>query len=681
MNVFSLTFDNKTLLKAELCWKKTMSIDDKIDKLFEGVKLPHRQKMAEYTLYPYLFHEDFPKVTDEQISQLTQAGVMYYSYLMSIDGLVDGHKELNCYEFLYRNYESQMAMKELTDLFGYNSRFWDYFYKYNKEFIDSIIIEQQHTGIIKRYEQSEFERVARGKSAVAKLAVAGLGVLSQEYDKIHILEETQDYLAESIQLHDDLKDWKDDLDRKNYSWLLTELIYNMDKAKEINYTNISYELFAGRYDEAILDEAIRLCDKAMLVAKNSNSWIKCIRNNQKRLDRLRDDLTSIRKEPGPQYLFFNEKKTKHSVNEIGNEVDRVFNSFHNNILNQWKKEYKEMVHWMAFPNDSGFTCIEECQSGIIFQHSFILNLLYEIKEKGFPIDPCLLNVNIDYWINNKHRNFEKGFAYFPFLPELSPDIDTSSEVIRVLLRQGSLSEDLLKEIDFIVSNNKKDDGSFDTWIIDKNDNSQSTKKALNAARKLWGTAPDPEVIANFIYTLYLIDKEAYKDLITEGTTWLLSTQNSHGYWESTWYVGNYYGSYVCARLFNTLKINNANVKKLYDYIMASQNQNGSWGIANGNPQDTALAIASLCYLNNYYSDDITSNLRSAINYLMNTFDFNLGSWYSNDFIVMDTGRVTGKTYILKYKSAILTSVICSYGMITALNHMKKAGEITFAKSN
>ncbi len=62
----------------------------------------------------------------------------------------------------------------------------------------------KHVGIISVYPWEEFEMIAKGKSAIAKCAVAALAVLCNKIEKIEPLEKSQDYFFTALQLCDDL---------------------------------------------------------------------------------------------------------------------------------------------------------------------------------------------------------------------------------------------------------------------------------------------------------------------------------------------------------------------------------------------------------------------------------------------------------------------------------------------
>lgn len=677
MDFLLLVFDKDSKSKAVAAYDKYIESCDEIDKLFSLDKLPGRHIKSQYTLYPYLLADDFDNIPENKLQLLLKAGIQYYSYIINLDRIIDEQTSLDNYELIYRNFEAQMAIRTLTQLFDDDNQFWRYFFKYNKEFIDSIILERQHLGIIKRFEESEFERIARGKSAVAKLSVVGLGCLSKKYDEIDRFEATQDYFADSFQLYDDLRDWKEDFRRKNYSWLLTEIMCNIGEKTSYTEEEISYELFVNRYDEAMLDEALRACDRSMITAGKSKPWIRVSKIHYNRLLKLREDFSSIRNENYRKYSYFNDLADRDLSNMLKEKHISVQQKMNQNLLLQQAKGYVEMRHWLGFPHEHGFTGEEENQEGIVFQHAFIVNLLNEINDMGFEMDNSLIKTDLAYWMNNKHKDFSIAWGYFPDLPELSPDIDTYSEVIRVLQRQGFIDEQLIEEVEFVLDNNMKMDGSMDTWIIDKNDKSEAALKAYNAAVKFWGTDPDPEVIANFIYTVTALDQERFGAVVQQLLQWLLSKQNEEGYWTSSWYVGKYYGSYVCAKLFDQVNLYNENVERLIAFLSKTQNENGSWGELSGNPQDTAYALAGILFLKKHVDPlNLKNMVMKAVSYLLKTFDFDMSIWYSCDFIYMDMGRATGQDIsILKYSSVIITSVICFYGLCKGIKYLQDEGVI------
>jgi hypothetical protein len=114
------------------------------------------------------------------------------------------------------------------------------------------------------------------------------------------------------------------------------------------------------------------------------------------------------------------------------------------------------------------------------------------------------------------------------LYELPPDTDDLAQIIQVLLKYdvNLVQEHCNELIDFVIEHDVNDDGSIETWIFDSNSRNKQDKVYSRPVRKKWGEQTDPEVIANLIYSLYLIDKNKYHSIISNSTNYLKKKMQS-----------------------------------------------------------------------------------------------------------------------------------------------------------
>lgn len=668
MNPLYAIFESRVLPEGDKINKIVQEKYNLIQDVLGEENLP-RKDIGLFTYYPYLFEEDFKKVERDLINQVAAAGLLYFDHIFFFDKLYDNQVESDFFVLYQKNLLGQSTIALLTELFGKNHVFWRYFNFYLQQYIHAIKLDKkEHKGILKRYEPYEYQKIAQGKSAVAKCSVAALACLAGEEWKIDLLEKTQDYYAEATQLFDDLRDWKDDLHHRNYSKLLTEIMMDHDIPEGTTDEVVLEALFKYGYDEKVLSEVNKLCEQSMITAGESEAWIRNVRILQMRANKLYRELH--------QMAGRTEKKIEVISVDDGSiaSAQKIADSAMEFVIRQQKKAYPELKHWMVFSHGSGFTGKEQLQGGDVFQRSFILNLLYDIKEMGHYLEESLFKEEIDYICKSRTRFYEYGWNYFPDLPELAPDIDTLSEIIKLGLNTSSFddnsSEVIRKTIGNVLSWNTLEDGAFETWILDKNDNSPNTIKSLEAAVNLWGTDPDPEVVANFIYALICTGDSAHKAVIESGMRWLLEKQNEEGFWECTWYTGSFYGMYICSRLFKQSGYFGEASKNALEFLLKNQHENGALGDEIPNPQDTALGLCALINFGEVLScSDIKDRVKKAVCYIASQVN-EFGYWNSVDFIQMDTGRVSGETQMVYYRSAIMTSVICIYAIYKGLKFLR-----------
>ncbi|WP_163192158.1 hypothetical protein [Clostridium thermarum] len=669
MNLLYEIFEKEVVLEGNKVLQAINKDYDLIDSLV-GTRKVERYPFNLYYLYPYLFKDDFINVSKDNFNLIAEAGVLYLENINFYDRYADNQSHADFYTLIQKSLSCQISIKILSQLFDRDNVFWSYLERYNKEYINAVTLEREnHFGVINNFSDEEFKIIARGKSAIAKATVAALGCLSGNYEQIEKLELTQDIFAEAFQLLDDLKDFKEDYKLKNYSWILTKLLAESKVERELSEKELLQLLVESDCYEVALNKINNLCEQAMMCAGSSMPWIRYIKMFQRRASRLKEDLCSLRGNTIEKYTY-----TPFANNNLLSDPHQVISNVFKVLIKEQEKGFGELSHWMLFPHDLDYRGKEECQGGDIFQRALILNLLLEMKEMGFDIGNNYIKFEADYLFNKMSPIYDIGWSYFPDLPELAPDIDTLSEIIKIYV---SYPNDMVKKhiadcIDFVLDNNIVPDGSILTWMLDPKDQSELIVRAWTAAREKWGVRSDPEVTANFLLALSSLDYDTYKNVVNHSLPWIFSKQNENGYWLSTWYTGNYYGSYICSKLFSKLNIRNEQTDRLASFLISSQNEDGSWGSNGANPQDTALAISSLIDLSHSIENpDLYTVLEKGLNYLISTFNNEFNIWYGYNFIKMGKERVFSKTksgnaiefeYKVVYKSCTLTTAICTYAL-------------------
>lgn len=152
------------------------------------------------------------------------------------------------------------------------------------------------------------------------------------------------------------------------------------------------------------------------------------------------------------------------------------------------------------------------------------------------------------------------------------------------------------------------------------------------------------MVANFLYALFLYDFNKYESTIIKGISYILKEQKHEGFWESRWYYGNFYGTYVCLRLLNCFPNNyKAEKQKALDFFINFQNKDGSFGTEGFTILSTAFARLSLNY---FEGKKYISISEKSEKFLLENQQKD-GSWKAENFIKPKTNE--------PYKSTTLTT--------------------------
>jgi squalene-hopene/tetraprenyl-beta-curcumene cyclase len=315
------------------------------------------------------------------------------------------------------------------------------------------------------------------------------------------------------------------------------------------------------------------------------------------------------------------------------------------LLGQWQHDFVEALHTLPFPREQGFRGPLWVHSGDVFARAVIADALCDAQEIAGGVLTPIVNDQCDVLLSRKRSGAAGGWSYFPDLPELPPDADDLAQILTVLLRTGR-REDAAAHCELPLRMLLRDcahaDGSFETWIIPGADRGPDEELQAQWAAKAWGLGADAEVVANLLHALSMYDPTRFRDVIARGAAWLATQQQADGSWQSSWYDGPFYGTWVATRFLAGR--DDAAVARALAFIR-EQRHNGAWG----DPLRTALAMLTLIAAGQITeaaaSLDALAARRQAD-----------GGWESAPFIRMELGRATGSVHqILEYGSRCVTA--------------------------
>lgn len=602
-----------------------------------------------YYLYPYLFRADF-KLPEDEMLRLCTISVMCLDFCLFTDKLFDKQIQLSQRLYYHKLLIYQEFIKEVSDM--KNSQVWHYYEGYFKEYVYGVTLEEErHVHAIKDYTWEEFLKISKGKQALTKLIPAIMGVRSGQETKIFQYENALGLFSAASQLYDDLRDWKEDLRLKRYSWMLTQILRENHLNEDCDELAVRKLLYSNNYEIAILDKANNLCEDAMLAVENNPVWVRYVRLLQIKMNRLLVDFMKIKGHPMESYFYGYRNFKKQSISFI------IKHSW-DFIYKQYKAGLTELKHWMFFTKGKEQKPVLEVLPADIFQRVCMLNLILELEAQGqgvrFEHVTEIIQEEVTHIITSESKKYEFGWVYCDGLYGNCSDLDTLSEIIRInnFLHNDILEEKIVKTVEKLkhINGNKM---PFRTWIIEEGD------ADYGVISKEFHRGGEAEVNANLIAAL-CTTKEAYeKETIEKCLKWIYSLQNEEGYWESNWYVSRFYCGYVLSKTFHLLEDREV-IDKYEQYLYTSQNKNGSWGDYVGNPLCTSFALLALMNMADK-SQQIVKAIYSGLFYLIQT-NHSGGYWYGCEFIKMGPGKQDASEQAYRYRSVTLTTMFCMYAL-------------------
>lgn len=615
-----------------------------------------------YYLYPLLFKDSFC-VDYGMISDMCLLSILSLESCLFDDKILDGQETISGDRLHMHNIINVEIGRLVQKLIGDDDTFWKYYYKYYNEYAESTMLERQkHFGRIEDYSFEEFVRISKGKQAMCKIIPAVFCCIQNDFTMLDDYEKSIDLNSVGMQIFDDLRDWRDDFSNQRYSYMLSQILYKGGFTASSDIHQIIEYLFERNLDTYYLDHAKIFLDEAMVCSKHpmSSVWCRNLRYSQNYVNKLRADLLKIRECPPKALDYWYRREGREDTVSVMENLKQTLDF----IDCQYRKNVGDVKEWMITESKEQPGEFDVL-GGDIFMRSQMFNLLSDVAYIDRNKITAILNREKDYILSVKSKIYKYGWTYVEGLYGNCPDLDTFSELLRVSHSQYIGSEELKLMTDTILSKVLKSNHQayFSTWIIDEDE------PDYNFIMKNFTMMGEIEVTSNFLKSLYQLDYLHYKKKIEEGLAWIAGVQNKEGFWDSSWYIGNYYCGYVLSSLSRVSSFTDC-YQRFLEYLYLTQNENGSWGDGEGNPLDTAYALLSIVNVTDIQSEKEKRAVDRGTSYLLQTRNLK-GYWYSCEFIKMGKGKEDIAFQNLRYRSVTLTTVYCFVALVKVYGKREK----------
>lgn len=589
-----------------------------------------------YKKYPNLFTNYFSEVSEEQVDILSRAGYYYYHSVLCLDAVIDdgNFKEIpQMFSF------QEESIKLLTSVFGLESKFWNLWNQRKKEYFEAVKIEKSLLQS-KSFDFEAYQDLADKKSAFGKVAIDSLFTLQdkKDNDTYQKLLLSHKYFSVGFQLYDDVKDFREDFEKEQFNYAIEQL------RKKVDFDQYSYNieilnklLFIKEIGQGILSKSISQFEKATTILNElsvKSEWLTTVLEMKATIENYLDitngylaTITAkleLKKQQSCKYPFFDFNGIEE--NAIKNGLAFIKLDFQQN--------YADLKHIMylgkleGFDNDNTIHISDTFQRALINECFITIASTYNLDISNFLKNECQQLIGL------RNKDTIGGWSYFPTVQEIAADIDDLGQIIQLFVlskNQQFINDYCHNAITIALNERILNNGGIETWIIPAKSQTNIQKRQEHFNSTKWGKGPDVEVVANFAYSLAIMDKEKYSNVIKKATSFVIDRQDIKGYWSSRWYFGNYYGTYVCLRLLKVSeKAYPKEIQKALNYITDSQNNDGGFSFdqnKTSDPLSTALAILGL----KLFYDKDCEVIKKAVIYLTSSQNGD-GSWKAVDFI-------------------------------------------------
>lgn len=616
---------------------------------------PHPALIAGHTvtLYhclPWLFSDSITGLSEEQHHALAIAGLLYFGHALLVDRLIDADDAFSPQILLSSSALHERALVLLASAGMLAGDSAQALRAYTKDY-ERAIWDEKGSATAPLFGWEQYESIAKGKAALLKAAPALMAVTTGKHNLRAATDEMVDLFNLAAQIHDDVKDWRQDITAGRPALLraLADLEH-LDARETTSLLQepeevIAHWLFAGGRVERALTEASTAAARASVIATSigADRWSRATRYYADRLDRLTADLRRTRKRVTSKATMppadHDNAMGRTAVRWLAAQVPRVEDAH---------------AHQMMFAPEFGFTGESPRQSGAVFCRAVLGWALNLAGANGLRVPKQAVDDNLAHLWAARRSVEAGGWSYFPDLPELPPDADDVGQVALACGRTGPVQmlRALAEARAVLLGSHVRDDGAIGTWLTDPHASAASLARYEHAIRTKWGRAFDPEVTANVVYGFGEAGLALPADVVRRAAAWVADRQSPDGSWESTWYVGPFYGTYVCTR-FLAATGNATACARAAAFLRAAQRVDGGWGAEGSDSLATALALLAMiaCRI-----ERTEACVRRGIEYLRLT-QRESGEWRDVPFIKMDLARAAtnAPSRMLFHGSSLLTT--------------------------
>lgn len=589
-----------------------------------------KQSPKFYEHYPKLFHGYFPHVDEDVVVVLSKAGYLYYQAILNLDAIIDNKENYRIFDLLSLQ---EKAIKKLSSIYHENHEFWLFWDKRKLEYIAAIKKEKELWG---NPGVENYNDVADKKAAFGKIAIDSLFILDSPENRnaelYSVLLESHYNFSIAFQLYDDVTDFKKDFLEKQFNRAVYELS-NILSGKEYDIEILNKLLYIEGVGVKILNESISYLDRAKkYLIDDKTLWYKTIIDFRKTISEYKDITNG----------YIEVLRTRKQLNKKSIADDLFFDFHHIKegkikkgikfIKQDYLRNYAELKHVMFLGEIEGFENHNNIHISDTFQRTLLNDCIYDIANLLGIDAKYYLNKEVEYIIERRNKDSIGGWSYFPTVKEIAADIDDLGQIMQLSIKAGRedlIHDHCLNAIRIAIEDRVNIEGGIETWIIPNRNLNELQEKQDYFNRSKWGRGPDVEVVANFAYALQLFSPLEYLEIIKNAVEYITSNQKKDGSWDSRWYFGEFYGTFICARLIDTVYEDSCKVKeKILNFLQKSQNPNGSYGKDGEYILSTVFAIFCMNIID---CPDIKYLKQEAKEFLL-TNQMEDGGWVAENFI-------------------------------------------------
>ena len=192
-------------------------IGEEASGLFRGVKSFNPL----ITCTPWLFWELFSGLDGEDFVNISEAGLCLALASVVMDHLVDEQVGGPGLMLLFHQALYEHGISRYREIFPFPSSFWAQFDRLSREYTTSLGEEVGAQSNPSGFDFDTFARSASGKVSPMAITIAALAEATGEPELLGPIEKSMRHSYLAGQIHDDILDWRSDLQERHITYFLT----------------------------------------------------------------------------------------------------------------------------------------------------------------------------------------------------------------------------------------------------------------------------------------------------------------------------------------------------------------------------------------------------------------------------------------------------------------------------
>jgi hypothetical protein len=239
---------------------------------------PNRRHGFGKLYLPFSIAADFPEVSPDQINILALATACLNLYVLLVDEVIDEPLRASAAVKLALQHVLLYFYRRSSELFSPASLFWDEVEQRLGLLSRAMLAgHQYHRGSVRPFSLDEFKRNALGTMAFAQINHVGLAILGGKAGYIPLLTKCWEAIALAVIVQDDVLDWREDYESRNFTYLLTQVLFSAPFRQDVEAGNLPEpaEVGAALFYSDIVDSLYLMAANELQIATKQAAEIDC----------------------------------------------------------------------------------------------------------------------------------------------------------------------------------------------------------------------------------------------------------------------------------------------------------------------------------------------------------------------------------------------------------------------